>query len=183
VSFLPLDTIKARLSTDLSDSALQDLLDEEERYLERHVGPLGGERTETIVLPWRPTVAGFYLLRPTDSVVLTGAGVPIPDDDFALNMDGMFVERLNTAFTWRTPMTATYTPNDEDLMRAAILDLVSARLAQIASGAGAIEFEQIGSYSRRFGSSARTTGSVVRSDVLRRILPPVEVTANRFRYA
>ncbi len=183
MSFLPIEALKARISSDLSDAALQDLLDEEERYLRLHFGPLSGERTETFVLPWRPTVTGLYLARPTDTVTLTGAGNVIPTTDFTFANDGVLVERVERAMTWRTPIIATYTPNDEPLIRSAIVDLIAARLAQMESGSGAVEFIQIGDYSRRFGSSTQSTGSVIRADVLRRILPPVELTATRLRYA
>lgn len=183
MSFLALEALKARITTSLSDSALQDVLEEEERYLRLHFGELSGERTESFDIPWRPAVTGLYLRRPSDSVILTGAGVTIPTDDYELADDGVLVERVERASTWRDPIVATYTPNDEALVRSALIDLISARLAQMESGSGAVEFIQIGDYSRRFGNTAQSTGSVIRADVLRRILPPVELTASRLRYA
>ena len=88
MSFLVLADVQARVSNNLSDAALQDLIDEEEAYLKLHVGVLAGSRTETFDLPRRPTVTGLYLRRSTDSVTLTGGGTAIPSDDFTLSDDG-----------------------------------------------------------------------------------------------
>lgn len=155
------------------DSVTQDQIDEAEEDLERLIGPLVGERSETFLFSerfhtWR-TVDGLYLQRYTDSVSLTHNGDALTEGtDFRL-LSHSIVERIhNSSTAWTMDMVATYEPNDEEIVRSVIYDLLTYR--QTPAGLQSI---RIGAYSETFFPSATAANNVdtVMGAMLRKILP------------
>jgi hypothetical protein len=155
------------------DSVTQDQIDEAEEDLERMIGPLVGERSETFLFserahPWR-AVDGLYLQRYTDSVSLTHDGDALTEGtDFRLLAHSL-VERVHDSATgWSQDMVATYEPNDEEIVRSVIFDLLTYR--QTPAGLQSI---RIGAYSETFFPSATSANNadVVVGAMLRKILP------------
>lgn len=160
MSLLTLSEVRARVATSLGDADLQDVIDQEESWLARQpgVGPLSGPRTVVIPYPSRHQPLGP--IRPTDEVVVTDAGVTV-----AVQTVGQYVYRTGAfqygtrGLPWIGPVTLLYTPNDEDVVRRAVIALVQDVLAS-----GPYQSESIGDY-----SYTRQAG--LRRGVVRSLLP------------
>ncbi len=131
------------------DAVTQAMIDEEEAWLASAIGPLTGERTETFFLPsrLRGLVDAVYLSRRTDALdTFTSAGeTAIIATDWRL-FDGYVVEKVGTSvIAWDDPLVATYTPNDETIVKGIIYDLLQYR--QVLAGTQSI---RIGQYSETY---------------------------------
>lgn len=151
MSLVVLADAQSRVGPDVS----QDMIDEEEAWLASIIGPLTGERTETFFLPSRSVgiVDAIYLSRRTDTVdELTSDGDTITG--FRL-LDHYVIERepLSTD-VWDDPLVATFTPNDEEIVKGAIYDFLQMRL--IDKG---VQSERIGQYQYSLGYVAGGGGS------------------------
>lgn len=131
----------------LSTAALQAVIDAAEAWLAREIGPLSGERTETFYP--RRGYEPLYLRRTTNSVVVenNGSTVDLGEDsgDYRLLYGGSVVDLIGTAWDWNAttgPVTVTYTPNDEVLVKEAVIGLVRLNQAE-----GPYISERIGDYS------------------------------------
>lgn len=149
------------------DSVTQGMIDEEEAWLAQHAGPLTGERTETFYIPSRlhGVIDGVYLSRRTDALdsFTTAGDTIVVDTDWRL-FDGYIVERVGTStVAWDDPLVATYTPNDETVVKGVIYDLLAFR--QLPANLQSI---RIGQYSETYG-----TGGVdpVRARLLGKVIP------------
>jgi hypothetical protein len=132
------------------ESVTQDMIDEEEAWLASQVGPLTGERTETFHLPSRlhGTIDALYLSRRTDAIDgFTGDGVALTD--YRL-VSGYIIERTYDATeSWSSPLVATYTPNDEELVKSVIYDLLTYR-----SLPSNLQSVRIGAYSETYATGS-----------------------------
>lgn len=173
------------------DAVTQDMVDEVEDELRSLIGPLAGERTETFHLskrrhPFR-AVDGLYLSRRTDLVTLTNqatgssASSLTAGTDYRL-LDHFVIERIDTGAAWLDTQAATYTPNDEEVVRSVIFDWLTYR--QTPAGLQSI---RIGAYSETFfpeGSTGNTSGDPVVNSFVRKILPMAGLgVTSPFRYA
>jgi len=148
------------------ESVTQDMIDEEEAWLATQIGPLTGERTETFYLPsvLSGTIDALYLSRRTDSVTeFTADGDAMADYRLVANY---IVERTYDATdSWVDPLVVTYTPNDEELVKGVIYDLLTYRTLP-----SNLQSVRIGAYSETYGSQSGG-GAVVKQAALKRVSP------------
>jgi hypothetical protein len=148
------------------ESVTQDMIDEEEAWLAVQVGPLTGERTETYYLPSRltGTVDAVYLSRRTDAVTdFTAAGAALTD--YRL-VSGYIVERTFDADeSWTDPLVVTYTPNDEELVKSVLYDLLTHR-----SLPSNLQSVRIGAYSETYATGGGKGSGAVRRALVGKIL-------------
>jgi hypothetical protein len=148
------------------ESVTQDMIDEEEAWLAVQVGPLTGERTETYYLPSRltGTVDAVYLSRRTDAVTdFTAAGAALTD--YRL-VSGYIVERTFDADeSWTDPLVVTYTPNDEELVKSVLYDLLTYR-----SLPSNLQSVRIGAYSETYATGGGKGSGAVRRALVGKIL-------------
>lgn len=134
------------------ESVTQAMIDEEEAWLATQVGPLTGARTETFYLPARlaGTIDGLYLSRRTAAVTsFTSDGVALTQYRVA---DGYVIERNSDATeSWSDPLVVTYTPNDTEIVKGVIYDLLVYRSLPTN-----LQSVRIGAYSETYA-----TGSAV----------------------
>jgi hypothetical protein len=158
--------VRARgITLPIDDGYAQDVIDEAEAWLAARIGPLDGPRTEIFTDPystfgvvshqWYSAV--FRLHRQTDSVEVTEAAVEVP---VALHGD-IYVVRDEGY--WTGPVSVTYTPTDDVLVRGTLFDLL--RLGTTETG---FESETMGSYSY---TRPRTSTVASRWALWRRFLP------------
>lgn len=147
--------------------AAQAVIDEQEAWLERKIGPLDGERTETFYVGLGGTWGKLALSRYTDEVAVVDGGSVVDPAILALVDRGSAITRIYPATWWTGPyVTVTYTPNDEDEVRRALYGLVSLE----AQPAGALESETIGAYAYSRGA-ATVAKPATRAALASAILP------------
>lgn len=148
------------------ESVTQDMIDEEEAWLTSQVGPLTGERTETYYLPSRLAgiVDALYLSRRTDAVTgFTSDGVAMVD--YRL-VSGYIVERtFDATDSWTDPLIVTYTPNDEELVKGVIYDLLTFRSLPTN-----LQSIRIGAYSETFATGSSGGAGAVKRALVGKIL-------------
>lgn len=126
MSTLSLEEARAVITTSLADADLQDVIDREEAWLARRVGPLEGARTETFITPGGDEV--LQLQRPT-----TFASLTVTDESGAVSdMAYRTWSDLVPATAWDTSVEVQYTPDDTDEVKSSVVTLV--RLAVTESG-------------------------------------------------
>lgn len=164
--------ITGRIASGLSSDDLQAVIDEQEAWLERRIGRLEGERTETFVDV--ATDAVLRLRRPTDAVTVTDAGDALTD--IALRWNGTRV--IRTDGSWVGDIVVSYVPNDELEVRAVLIELVRLAAAEDGSGTGAYQSEDIGDYSYTLADGGV---HATRERLVRRLLPRPEPFSLRVR--
>ncbi len=147
---------RERIALPSDDDAAQDVIDEMEAWLVSLIGPLDGERTETFLAP--PGSASLRLRRPTDAVAVQGPDGAITAFDL---VNGRLIVRSTSAY-WVGPITVTYTPTDDALVRGVLFGLLE------VGSEGGYESEQMGSYSY---SRPRTDAVAARWALVHRLLP------------
>lgn len=147
------------VTTPLSDDALQDVIEQQEAWLARRIGPLTGPRTVTIPRPTRH--APIVLARPASAVTVTDVGTEV---DVVLVGQHVYRDGVHP-LPWIGPVTITYTPDDEAEVRRVVIELIRDGVSQTA-----FDSETIGDYSySRGGTSGR--GGVNRAGLVRSLLP------------
>ncbi len=162
--------VRALVDTDLEDADLQAVIDREEAWLARRVGPLSGPRTVTIPDPRFD--ADLVLARPTAAATVTSAGQPVTVD----LIGGTILRRLSG---WLAPVAVTYTPDDELEVKRAVIHLIGIAL----KGGDDLASETIGSYSyQRFGAQGSAGSSrPTRASIVRSLLPKAYPTSVALR--
>lgn len=135
----------------LPDPDLQDVIDREEAYLARRIGPLAGSRTLRFR---RPTYSvetwALRLPRPTliDDVAVVDNGVVIAAAGVRLLGRGYIVERAGNLIpgSFSGPVDVTFTPSDELEVVRVVIELV--RLQTTETG---FSSETIGGYTYQRG--------------------------------
>ncbi|MEO6604553.1 MAG: hypothetical protein ABIN55_02945 [Aeromicrobium sp.] len=148
---------RERIALPTDDDAAQGVIDEMEAWLITLIGPLDGSRTETFLAP--PATASLRLRRPTDAVAVAGPDGAITTFDL---INGRLVVRATGADYWVGPITVTYTPTDDILVRGVLFGLLE------VGSEGGYESETIGSYSY---SHPRSDAVSARWALVRRLLP------------
>jgi len=154
----------------VDDTAAQQILDEQEAWLARRIGPLEDERTETFYVGLRVTHGKLGLARYTAEVELTDGGTAVDEADFRLIDNGSAVIQTftRTRRWWKGPyVTATYEPNDDDEVRRALFDLVALAAAPV----GPYNSESIGDYSYSHGLPGTQTDAQIRAALVSSLLP------------
>jgi hypothetical protein len=158
------------LSLPVLDVTAQQIVDEQEAWLARRIGPLEGERTETFYVGQLMTHGKLGLRRYTDEVDLTDGTVVVDEDDFRLVDNGSAVVRSHTAIRrwWSGPyVSAMYNPNDYNEVRRILFDLVSLAAAPV----GPYNSESIGDYSYSHGLPGSQTDAQTRAALVSALLP------------
>lgn len=140
------------------DAVAQDIIDEQEAWLARRIGPLEGERTETFYVGINGTYGRLGLRRFTDAVVVTDAGATVNGALIRLIDNGAGFERVYLApFPWWTGpyVSAKYTPTDADEVRSVLFDLIALALEPVSS----MQSETLGSYAYSRGSVGSPTNA------------------------
>lgn len=161
------------ITTDLSDAALQVLLDAAEAEVEAYAGDAG----DTVQLVDGP-LARIPLTRPLESVTsvtenVSGTVTTLAGDDYRLRADGYVLERLTTGTNrrgwFRGFITVTGSPGDDSAIREAVtVDLVRLDLDEDASIASAVQSRRIGEYSETFADATKTIEEK-RAEILSRL--------------
>jgi hypothetical protein len=165
MSLLTVAAARAVITTGLSDSALQDVIDREEAWLARRIGLLTGERTETFPLAgYRRRQYEVRLQRPTDVAGLTEVtdyGVVITNVELTNN--GWRVAVILGASYFTGPVTVEYTPTDELEVIRVLIDLVRLQIVVISGDVTpGLQSETIGDYSYTLGDGAASAYSTRR---------------------
>lgn len=166
MSLLTIATARAVITTSLTDAALQDVIDREEAWLARRIGPLEGERTETFPLAgYRRRQYEVRLKRPTDAANLsevTDYGEVVTNVE--LVHDGWRVARTLGSSYFIGPVTVEYTPNDELEVIRVLIELVRL-VTVVASGdvTPGMQSETLGDYQYTLGSGAQSPYSTRRA--------------------
>lgn len=178
MSLLVLADAQSRVGPDVT----QELIDEEEAWLASELGPLTGERTETYFLPshLQGVVDAVYLSRRTDAVdSFTADGDAMADWRL---LENYIVERYSdSSEAWDGELVATYTPNDEAIIKGIVYDAIQYRLIQPG-----LQSVKIGEYSETYATGATTRVGPVHRALLNRAQPSVGLGAYarpfRFRH-
>lgn len=159
MSIVTVEEARARgIPLPADDDVAQEIIDGQEAWLARRIGPLTGERTETFYTGtyFYGSIGKLGLRRFTDDVDLTDGsltdGAAVATDQYRLVDNGASVTRTAHSVTsfWNGPyVTATYSPNDFTEVYEAILSLIKLKISD-AGGTG-YQSEQIGSYSYNVG--------------------------------
>jgi hypothetical protein len=164
MSLLTVATARAVITTSLSDDALQDVIDREEAWLARRIGPLTGERTQTFPLAgYRRRQYEVRLQRPTDTATeTTDYGEVVTNVELTHN--GWRVSRTLGTSYFIGPVSITYTPNDELEVIAVLIELVRLQVLVVAGDVTpGMESETLGDYSYTLGSGAASSYSTRRA--------------------
>jgi hypothetical protein len=122
---LTVDDARALITTSLSDTQLADVIDREEAWLARRIGPLDGQRVETFVSEDGDEV--LHLQRPA------GPGWAVEDEGGDRTAD----VRLSgwsdiVGSAWRSSIAVTYEPVDGPEVTRALVTLVRLTVAETA---------------------------------------------------
>lgn len=143
------------------DAVAQDIIDEQESWLARRIGPLEGGRTETFYVGVGRTRDKLSLRRYTDSAVVTDGGATVSTDLYRLVDNGSAIVRTYAAGSrwWTGPyVTATYTPSDLVDVRRVIFQLL-ALAGETGTPDTGYESETIGDYSYSRGAGGNLAAS------------------------
>lgn len=134
------------------EDAAQALVDEQEAWLARRIGPLDEEFVETFYVGVRQARGRLALRRFTDAVVVEDNGAAVDPDRIALLDRGASVGLVYPYAPWWTGpyVTVTYTPNDELEVRRVLYQLLA--LEQTPDTAG-LQSETLGDYSYSRGAA------------------------------
>lgn len=154
------DDVEAIIASGLSAAALQGVIDREEAWLARRIGPLTGERTQRM---WPPAgdTGPLWLQRATEVVVVESGGVTVD----ALLIGDARVELRSGA--WYGPVDATYTPTDEPEVARVLIELV--RMAVTASPY--VSEDSTGGESPAHGSRRAGSQQQMRDALARELMP------------
>jgi hypothetical protein len=154
------------------------MIDEQESWLARRIGPLEGPRTQTFYVGIGATYGKLGLKRFTDSVTLTDGGTTVDTGHYRLVDEGSSVVRRYESPTqwWTGPyVEATYIPNDEDEVRRVLYQLVT--IAADPNAESPFNSEQIGGYSYSKGAAQGAGAVEGRKSALALSLLPVHDAA------
>lgn len=148
-SLLTVEELMDVVDTTLDEPALQAIIDREEAWLARRIGPLADERTVTYYVWPTDLDDPLWLSRPTDEVAVTDGGTELDESVVRLLGNGTIVERADASWVGPTVEIASE-PNDGLEVKGGVIELV--RLTLTESG---YQSERIGdySYSRGPGST------------------------------
>ena len=135
------------------DAVAQDIIDEQEAWLARRIGPLEGSRTETFRVGLGATSGKLGLRRPATSVSVIDGTTTLGSDKWRLIDSGASLILADTVASpwWTGPYVAvTYEPNDELEVRKALFDLVALAAQPFEKHTS----EQVGAYSYSGGGAA-----------------------------
>lgn len=126
---LTVQEARALITTSLSDEDLEDVIEREEDWLARRIGPLDGERVETFVS--RDGDEVLRLMRPASEVVVQDGRGAVTDyrlrrwSDVAPGSD-------SAVLSWQGDVLVTYVPDDASEVKRSLITLVRLTLQESA---------------------------------------------------
>ena len=155
MSVLSVAELLTHVETDLTDPAIQRLIDDAEAEIDERVGALA---TQTDEFQGETLADALYLTRLATAIttvteeVKSGTGwvsTVLAADDYALRFNGRQLRRLsngtNPAGTWGDTVTVVYVPKSDAARRLVItIDLV-----KVAIAFNALDSEKIGDYASK----------------------------------
>jgi len=155
MSGLSVEELLTHLETDLTDPAIQRLIDDAEAEIEERVGELA---TQTDEFQGETLAQSIYLTRRADVITSvteevksgsTWVSTVLAPDDYELHFSGRQLRRLsdgtNPAGTWGDAVIVVYEPKSDAARRLRItIDLV-----KVAVAFNALESEKVGDYSSK----------------------------------
>jgi hypothetical protein len=175
MSLLTVAEVRAAITTSLSDDALQSVIDQQEAWLARRIGPLDGERTQHF-LNLRPTQI-IHLQRPTSAITVEEDAVAVADVE--LRRNSWRVAR--TSGSWAAEADITYEPNDLlEVQRALLEGLIPLALTATGMPSAGYQSETMGTYSYTLGTGSASP-KAIRSAVVQSLKEPAEPSTNRVR--
>lgn len=173
---LTVDQLREHVTSELSDEALQRLLDAAYGAIATRIGP-AGDRVEQFYGGFRTIGLG----RPTDSVSSVSETIgttttTLNANDYRLRPDGYTLERLatgtNPRWYWFGTIMVTSTPVGDDATR----DEVAIDLCRLALNYNpGLTMEQVGSWTTQFVSSSIWNNAEEREAILGRLAPSLGV--------
>lgn len=152
------------------DGAAQDIIDEQEAWLARRIGPLTGSRTERFYTGLAASHGKLGLRRYTDSVAVTDGGSLVATGNYRLVDDGSAIHHSYQAASqwWSGPyVDAEYEPNDLIEVKRVLYGL----LALAAQPPGVYQSERIGDYSYTKSLPGGETVASQRAALVSSLLP------------
>lgn len=170
MSMVSVAEIQAHIETDLTDPAIQRLINDAEAEIDDKIGEFATQFDE---FQGETMANAFYLTRKASEIttvveeVKSGDGytaTTLSADDYELRFNGRQLRRLTTgtnpAATWGDTVTVLYVPKDDEARRIRVtIDLV-----KLAIAFNALDSEKIGDY-----SAQSTKYEVRRSELIRRL--------------
>ena len=155
MSVLSVAELQTHLETDLTDPAIQRLIDDAEAEIEERIGPLA---TQTDEIHGEILAQSIYLTRKASVITTVTEEVKsgmaytstvLAADDYELHFSGRQLRRLSTgtnpAGTWGDTVTVVYVPISDAARRLVItIDLV-----KVAVAFNALDSEKVGDYSSK----------------------------------
>lgn len=159
MSTISTDELRARIEiANPDDEVLQDIIDEEEAWLESKIGPLGGERVETFLLAGYGFRPHELILRRRAAVLteVTDNGTVLLDANVELRGNGRMFSRILGQGAFLGPVvTVKYTPSDALLVRSVLIGLIGIAIGEFENSAG-YSSELMGSYQYQLAAGATT---------------------------
>lgn len=119
MSLVSVEEVEARFSTGLETDALQVVVDQQEAWLARKIGALIGERD----VVYRPSKYAGPIFLPRTGTIATIDVDGTEIDETTYTVSGTRIDRLNPT-RWDGVVTVTFTPDDQDDVKHAIISLV-----------------------------------------------------------
>ncbi len=168
-----LDVAEARalITTSLSDADLEDVIEREEAWLARRIGPLEGERVETFVTPDGDET--LRLTRPAATVAVEDDGGDVTAYSLRPWSDVLPGSLDGASHSWNGDVRVGYTPADELEVKRALVTLVRLTVSETA-----YQSQAAGGYSAGVDYQALR---VVRYQTWRTLLRPAGPTTTRLR--
>lgn len=125
MTLVDVDTVREHVETDLSDSAIQQMIDAEDAEITRRYGA-AETAVETFAIGGTPFLS---LSRPATAITsVVENGTALSTSDYTLTYSWLL---SRVGWRWRDAVTVTYTPVDTTAQRALVLiQLVKLAIAQ-----------------------------------------------------
>lgn len=170
---LTVDDVRARLTTAISDSALEDVIADEESELIRRCGAHGDGATAITEIA---TAYGgmVFLSRPIVSVTsvaeyadLGGSATTLAATSYLVWSDGGYITRLPSGTTWGARMVVVYVPQDDRARRRQVL----LELIRIAVEQSVFRSETIEGFEDKYSYVVAQDWQMAREQQYARLIP------------
>ncbi len=148
MTLVSVEQVRQRVQTDLTDVAIQDLIDNEEEEVIRRAG-VHGDGVVSVTEAISPTSSNLFLKRPfvsitsiTEYQALDGTGTALDTTDYYAWPGQGRIERLPRGTIWGQLVSVVYVPIDDSAKRRrVIIELVRLAIEQPAMQAESVAAE------------------------------------------
>ena len=137
MSLLTVSELRSFVESDLSDDAIQMLIDDNELFVDNSIGEYDIQTDERIID--KPAIKKLFLQRRANSITsidetVNDTTTTLSTDDYSLKLHGVCVERLSTGTNprcaWGEYVKIIYVPkSDMYIRKGVIIDLIKLQLA------------------------------------------------------